>query len=146
MKTKKNKKTTIAKAVSAMTKNFQESLALLVEKLSTVPIRAKTVKSIKIAKSPSVENEEKSLITPAHERFLITLKLMNRPAMTKEIAGRIKLANPTSEFPKSKKALMQELYSSASFLAKEGLIERNSIGKRIFEYSLPKEKAEAVAA
>jgi len=36
---------------------------------------------------------------------------------------------------------MQQIYSSASALSKEGLINRHPVGKRMFEYSLKPAKA-----
>lgn len=130
MKAKKTTSSKIEKLVNGMTKSFQESLMELVNKISSTP--NKKVKA-KISKVTEPEPKQNKTIAGSTV-FLDVLKFIGRPSTTKEIAGRLKMVHPEIKLPKT--ALMQQLYNSASYLSKEGLIERHPVGKRQFEYSL----------
>lgn len=140
MKTLNKRNQSVERFVIGMTKVYQNSLFELIEKLkgnsSTGIKKLKTLHEA-ISVKPTKENR--------YEMFLETLKQIGRPAMTKEIAGRFKHIHPNTSFSRNKKVFMQQLYNSASYLSKEGLINRTPVGKGSFEYSL-KPAAVAVAA
>ncbi len=119
------------KLVDGIVKIYEQSLVALLKELKIGTIggtysKLKKVKAIKEKAQPKKES--------GYKVFLDVLKHIGRPAMTREIASRLKIVHP--EIKMSKKLLMQQLYNSASFLSKEGKIDRNPVGKRMFEYSL----------
>ncbi len=122
--------------VSGMARAYEDSLLSLFKKLN-VGVAGKIYSKLKGKKVKAIEPaKEKAHKLSSYEVFIDTLKQMGRPAMTKEIAARIKFVHPEVKFPKDKKVLMQQIYNSASYLSKEGLIVRTPVGKRLFEYSL----------
>jgi hypothetical protein len=69
--------------------------------------------------------------------FIEALEQIGRPAMTQEIAARLKHMHPKfKSLSRDKKNFMQIVYSSASHLVKEKQISRKPVGKRSYEYSL----------
>jgi hypothetical protein len=69
--------------------------------------------------------------------FLEALRQIGRPATTKEVAQRLRKIEPAvKKIARNREKYMQMLYTSASHLSKEGVVQRNPIGHRIFEYSL----------
>lgn len=70
--------------------------------------------------------------------FVEALQLIGRPAMSREIAYKLKNMNRKfKNLSKNKKEFMQVIYTGASTLVKENKINRKAVGGRTFEYSLP---------
>lgn len=72
--------------------------------------------------------------------FLENLKQIGRPAMTKEIATRIRRNPKYKSITRNKKRFMQFIYSGVSHFVKQGILNRKPIGKRSFEYSIKANK------
>lgn len=117
--------------VDGIVKIYEQSLVALLKELKIGSIGGtySKPKKVKVIKEKALPKKESG-----YQVFLDVLKHIGRPAMTREIASRLKIVHP--EIKMSKKLLMQQLYNSASFLSKEGKIDRNPVGKRMFEYSL----------
>lgn len=125
----------IQRLVKEMSHDFEESLIKIFRKIGT----SNKVSLHRTAKK-ATQHVEESKSTSKYQVFIDVLKSIGRPAMTREIASRVKKVHP--EIKVSKGKLIQQLYNSASYLAKEGVITRTPVGKRMYEYSL-KEKAAA---
>lgn len=96
------------------------------------PVEQVTAK--KSQKSQVEAPEEKSNV----EYVMEALESIGRPAMTKEIAYRLKnMNNRFKSLSRDKKHFMQIIYTSASNLVKEKKLSRKPVGKRSYEYSLP---------
>ena len=134
----KNKNSSIEKMVNEMTKSFHKSINELVNKMSLTPTKKEKKTTSKIEAEP-----KQSKTVAGSNVFLDVLKFIGRPSTTREIAGRLKMVHPEIKLPKL--VLMQQLYNSASYLNKEGLINKHPVGKRQFEYSIS-ESAEAIQA
>ncbi len=136
-KRKEKSQLSVEELVKSMAKSYGDSLLKLVKtiKENSVKTTEKTKKT-----EPAVKKQT------TYEMFLGALKQIGRPVMTQEVAARFKRIYPHAHVPKSKKLFMQQLYSSASYLTKEGLIVRKPVGKRTYEYSLPEQNTAAVSA
>lgn len=132
--TKKTSQSTLDKLVNGITKSFQNSLRELVSQMGP----STEFRKLKTAKIKAEKSRGKSM--RESEMFLETLKHIGRPAITREIAIRYKKLHPTA-VPKNKARFMQKLYNSASYLSKEGVIQRHAVGGRSYEYSLKPDKA-----
>ncbi len=99
------------------------------------PIEKRTpVEQVSVKKSQVEVPEEKSNV----EYVMEALESIGRPAMTKEIAYRLKNMNSRfKSLSRDKKHFMQIIYTSASNLVKEKKLSRKPVGKRSYEYSLP---------
>ena len=100
------------------------------------------------AKKHSAPKEHKTLERKSNVDYVLdALRSIGRPAMTKEIADRLKhLDLKFKSMARDKKHFMQTVYTSASTLAKDNLIDRKLVGKRSYEYSLPDWKKSAKLA
>lgn len=135
-KSRVSNSTGVNKLVEDLTKSFHDSLMKAIKSVSggkQVP-RASNQPS----KEPGAKKVTKQQV--GYEMFLEALRKIGRPAMTKEIAARFKIIHPKASLPKTKTSLMQQLYNSASYLSKEGIIERRPVGSRSYEYSIKKEE------
>lgn len=142
-KRKEKSQLSVEELVKNMAKNYGDSLLKLVKTITETSPRKERVektKKVKEAKEPIKKKQT------TYEMFLGALKQIGRPVMTQEVAARFKRIYPHAHVPKSKKLFMQQLYSSASYLTKEGLIVRKPVGKRTYEYSLPEQNTTSVAA
>ncbi len=119
------------KLVDGILKIYEKSLVSLLKQFNIGEIGGTYSKLKKVSKPGEKEAPKKEA---AYDVFIDVLKHIGRPAMTREIASRLKIVHPEIKMPK--KVLMQQLYNSASFLSKEGKINRHPVGKRMFEYSL----------
>lgn len=83
--------------------------------------------------APVTSQENKK---PNNGQFLIeVLQQIGHPVTTSEIANRLRKINPHfKKLSKNKKSFMQLIYSNASLLSKEGLIERKPISGKSYEY------------
>lgn len=145
-KSNKKESSEISILVEEMTKVYHDSLKELLDKFQ-FGSKTRTYNKLKKYKDRDKKEHTKEEKTrheknSAYKMFLEALKQIGRPAMTREIASRFKLVHPTAPIPKNKKLFMQQLYNSASYLSKEGLILRSPVGKRMFEYSLNPKKVE----
>lgn len=70
--------------------------------------------------------------------FLDTLKNIGKPALTSEVADRLRKANPDviKKIATNKKKFMRAMYISAFNLSKHGQVKRTPVGKKSYEYSL----------
>lgn len=122
--------------VNQQTETFKSMFEGLKKGLSRQkPLRAKSQYGEKLStKQESSPQKEK---TNGDKIFLDTLREIGRPSTTREIAQRLKKIDPAiKKVARNKEKFMQLLYTSASHLSKEGVINRNQIGHRLYEYSL----------
>jgi len=90
--------------------------------------------------APAASQEKKK---ENNGQFLIeVLQQIGHPVTTSEIANRLRKINPHfKKLSKNKKSFMQLIYSNASLLSKEGLIERKAISGKSYEYFVKEKQA-----
>lgn len=99
------------------------------------PIRANRGSVEKLSTKRELTQQKEKL--NGDKFFLEALRQIGRPATTKEVAQRLRKIEPAvKKIARNREKYMQLLYTSASHLSKEGVINRNQIGHRLFEYSL----------
>jgi len=93
----------------------------------------------------SKESLDKEFKKYNYELFLEGLHKIGRPAMTKEIAERMRKDPKFKRITRNKKRFMQFLYSSVSHFVKQGVLKRKPIGQKSYEYSLKKTASKRLA-
>lgn len=95
---------------------------------------------------PSLETEVEKDKKTSKEYFIEVLTQIGHPVTTSEIATRLRKLNPQfKNLSKNKKSFMQLIYSNASSLSKEGIVDKKPISGKTFEYGLPAWKHPVVA-
>lgn len=131
----KTKEAAIQRLIRKISKSYEKSLFELV---GAIKGTSSIVGNKKVKAEPKDAHEPDKM--SRYQVFLDVLKHVGRPVTTREIANRVKSIHP--EIKISKNMLIKQMYNSASYLSKEGIITRVPVGKRMFEYSLK----DAVAA
>lgn len=89
-------------------------------------------------KRPSVEADNAKANDLSYYLFAKALGKIGKPSDTQTVAEKIRLTNKNAKqlAKRNPKRFMQLMYSSASYLVKEGLLTRKKLGHLYYEYSL----------
>lgn len=123
-------------AIDRQTETFMMAIEGLKKGLSRQkPLRAtgKTEEKLSTKRERSPQSE----VINGDKMFIDTLRQIGRPSTTREIAQRLKKIDPAvKKIARNKEKFMQLLYTAASHLSKEGVVKRNQVGHRMYEYAL----------
>jgi hypothetical protein len=104
---------------------------------------AKNKISLDVSKTETEVAKDKKT---SKEYFIEVLTQIGHPVTTSEIATRLRKLNPQfKNLSKNKKSFMQLIYSNASSLSKEGIVDKKPISGKSFEYGLPAWKQQVAA-